>query len=234
MAGLYAELDRINALADAEPGFVWGLQGDGNDATDLRPAPDPLFLINMSVWRDADALFAFVYKTAHVGVMARRRDWLERFSGAYQALWWVRSTTSRRSTKRWPNCGSSTATARSRKHLLLRFVSRRQACPETRSICNPINGALAAPEITLSDSRTNHLEPIVCAIVNVDEAKTYFSKLLERSSPSSPAIRRSPISVVASWGEADLRRIYAVRRQLLPARYPNDYRPRCCPSLFLY
>ena len=39
VAGFYAELDRINALADAAPGFVWRLQGDGNDATDLRPGP---------------------------------------------------------------------------------------------------------------------------------------------------------------------------------------------------
>ncbi len=89
VAGFYAELDRINALADATPGFVWRLQGDGNDATDLRPTPDPLFLINMSTWRDADALFGFVYRTAHVGVMAGRREWFARMDSAYQALWWV-------------------------------------------------------------------------------------------------------------------------------------------------
>jgi len=89
VAGFYAELDRINALADASPGFVWRLQGDGNDATDLRPTPDPLFLINMSTWTDADALFAYVYRTAHTGVMAGRREWFARMDSAYQALWWV-------------------------------------------------------------------------------------------------------------------------------------------------
>ncbi len=89
VAGFYAELDRINAIADASPGFVWRLQGDGNDATDLRPTPDASFLINMSVWADADALFAYVYRTAHVGVMAGRREWFERMDGAYQALWWI-------------------------------------------------------------------------------------------------------------------------------------------------
>jgi len=93
VAGFYAELDRINALADTTPGFVWRLVGDGNDATDLRPTPDPLFLINMSVWTDAESLFAFVYKTAHVGVMAGRRAWFERMEGAYQALWWVEAGT---------------------------------------------------------------------------------------------------------------------------------------------
>ena len=93
VAGFYAELDRINAIADASPGFVWRLQGDGNDATDLRPTPDPLFLINMSLWTDADALFAYVYRTAHVGVMAGRREWFDRMDGAHQALWWVSAGT---------------------------------------------------------------------------------------------------------------------------------------------
>ena len=89
VAGFYAELDRINAIADATPGFVWRLQGGGNDATDLRPTPDPYFLINMSTWANADALFAFVYRTAHTGVMAGRRAWFVPTDGAYQALWWV-------------------------------------------------------------------------------------------------------------------------------------------------
>ncbi len=89
VTGFYAELDVINALADTAPGFVWRLQGDGNDATDLRPTPDPLFLINMSVWADAEALFDFVYRTTHTSVMSRRKAWFERLESAYQALWWV-------------------------------------------------------------------------------------------------------------------------------------------------
>jgi hypothetical protein len=82
-------LDRVNALAEASPGFVWRLTGEGNNATDLRPTPDPLLAVNMSVWSDADALFAFVYRSAHTPVMARRRDYFERFDGAFQALWWI-------------------------------------------------------------------------------------------------------------------------------------------------
>ena len=82
-------LDAVNAIADASPGFVWRLVGEGNNATDLRPTPDPLLAINMSVWTDADALFAFVYRSAHTPVMARRRDYFERFDGAYQAMWWI-------------------------------------------------------------------------------------------------------------------------------------------------
>ena len=86
-------LDRVNALADASPGFVWRLQGEGNNATDLHPTPDPLLIPNMSVWRDADALFDFVYRSAHTPEMARRREYFERFDGAYQALWWIPAGT---------------------------------------------------------------------------------------------------------------------------------------------
>lgn len=82
-------LDRINALADAHPGFVWRLQSDSGNATDIQPTDDPRFIVNLSVWQDADSLFDFVYRSAHTQVMARRRQYFERFAGAYQALWWV-------------------------------------------------------------------------------------------------------------------------------------------------
>jgi hypothetical protein len=88
-ADFFSALDRINALADAERGFVWRLQDESGNATGIRPTSDPLFAVNMSVWVDADALFAFVYRSAHTGVMARRRDFFEKFEGVYQALWWV-------------------------------------------------------------------------------------------------------------------------------------------------
>lgn len=82
-------LDRINALAEASPGFVWRLTGEGDNATDIQATPDPLLIPNMSVWEDAESLFAFVYRSAHTPVMARRREYFERFDGVYQALWWI-------------------------------------------------------------------------------------------------------------------------------------------------
>ena len=82
-------LDRINALADASPGFVWRLQDDSGNAMGISYSPDPLLAVNMSVWQDADALFDFVYRSSHTPVMARRRDYFQKFDGAYQALWWL-------------------------------------------------------------------------------------------------------------------------------------------------
>lgn len=84
-------LDRINALAEASPGFVWRLKSEAGDATDLQPTIDPLLIVNMSVWTDADALFDFVYRSAHTPEMARRREYFARAEGAYQVLWWVPS-----------------------------------------------------------------------------------------------------------------------------------------------
>jgi Domain of unknown function (DUF3291) len=88
-ADFFTALDRINALADASPGFVWRLQDESGNATGIRTTPDPLFAVNMSVWKNADALFEFVYRSAHMPVMARRREFFEPFEGPYQALWWM-------------------------------------------------------------------------------------------------------------------------------------------------
>ena len=82
-------LDRVNALADASPGFIWRLVGEGNNAADIQATADPLLLVNMSVWQDAESLFAFVCRSAHTEVMIRRREFFERFDGSYQALWWA-------------------------------------------------------------------------------------------------------------------------------------------------
>lgn len=87
-------LDHVNALAEASPGFVWRLTGDGNNATDIKPFPDdPNMAINMSVWESVDALAAFVYRNMdHRGVMRRRREWFEERQ-VYMALWWIPAGT---------------------------------------------------------------------------------------------------------------------------------------------
>ena len=82
-------LDRVNELAESSPGFVWRLKGEGNNATDIQATADPLLIPNMSVWEDAESLYQFVYRSAHTEVMIRRREFFERFEGAFQALWWV-------------------------------------------------------------------------------------------------------------------------------------------------
>jgi hypothetical protein len=81
-------LDAVNAIAEASPGFVWRLTGEGNNATDIAPYEDPLIAINMSVWTDIQSLGAFVYRGDHVKIMRRRREWFEHMD-VFQVLWWV-------------------------------------------------------------------------------------------------------------------------------------------------
>ena len=87
MAGFMNNLDRINALAEQTPGFVWRLTGDGNNATDIKPSDDPRFIVNMSVWESVEALFDYVYKSDHRSIMVKRREWFAKPEGPYQVLW---------------------------------------------------------------------------------------------------------------------------------------------------
>jgi hypothetical protein len=93
LAGFVAMLEPINALADAAPGFVWRLQTEDGDATAIRAFDDERMLVNMSVWESVEALGAFVYRTRHLDVLKRRRDWFEKITSTYLALWWVPAGT---------------------------------------------------------------------------------------------------------------------------------------------
>jgi hypothetical protein len=95
LADFVAGLDPVNAVADGAPGFVWRLQTEDGNATAIRAfeedaeGADGGILINMSVWESVEALAAFVYGDAHLAVLRRRREWFERLTDAYAALWWV-------------------------------------------------------------------------------------------------------------------------------------------------
>jgi len=82
-------LDRINAIADSSPGFIWRLQSDDGNATDVEHAFGSNMLVNMSVWDSVEALHAYVYRTAHAEFMSRRKEWFQRMTDAYTVLWWV-------------------------------------------------------------------------------------------------------------------------------------------------
>lgn len=89
MAGFVAQLDRINALAEQSPGFVWRMK-DGEPAAQYMAAYDgPTVIVNLSVWQDVDALAAYSYHSAHAEVLRRRRQWFERMNGPHLALWWI-------------------------------------------------------------------------------------------------------------------------------------------------
>jgi hypothetical protein len=89
LADFVAALDPINALADTAPGFVWRLQTEDGNATAVRVLDDDQLIVNMSVWKSIEALGAFVFRSAHTGVMRRRREWFVPMLESTTALWWV-------------------------------------------------------------------------------------------------------------------------------------------------
>ncbi len=93
LADFVAQLDAVNALAEASPGFVWRLKSDSGNATDIRAYDDPLMIVNMSVWESIEALFDFAYRTSHTKVMNRRKEWFESLPGPHLVLWWIPAGT---------------------------------------------------------------------------------------------------------------------------------------------
>lgn len=91
LADFVAHLPQINAVADQAPGFVWRMtDADGADSTGLRlDGQDDMWIINCSVWESVEALHAYTYRTDHLRVMSRRREWFRPLGAAHQALWWV-------------------------------------------------------------------------------------------------------------------------------------------------
>jgi len=82
-------LDRVNAIAEEQKGFVWRFTGKGNNALDISAFDDPYIASNMSVWENLESLGAFVYRNkAHREIMRRRHEWFEKLD-FYLVLWWV-------------------------------------------------------------------------------------------------------------------------------------------------
>jgi hypothetical protein len=90
MVGFMDNLDRVNAIAERSPGFVWRLKDESNNATSLRPFDDPNMLVNMSVWESVEALERFVWATVHKRFYNRKGGWFEKPSGPHFVMWPVR------------------------------------------------------------------------------------------------------------------------------------------------
>jgi hypothetical protein len=84
-----AQLDEINALAEACEGFVWRLQGEDGNATAYQVFDNKMIIMNMSVWESVESLRNYVYKTVHADVMKQGGKWFNKLARPQMALWWV-------------------------------------------------------------------------------------------------------------------------------------------------
>ena len=90
MSDFYANLARVNALAERMPGFVWRLKDDsGDSAMALHWPGDPAMNVNMSVWESAEALGKFVFQTVHRNIYARRHEFFEMPDKPTVVMWWI-------------------------------------------------------------------------------------------------------------------------------------------------
>jgi hypothetical protein len=81
-------LDRINALAESSPGFVWRLHDDSGNATGIKPFGDDLEIVNLTVWESIEALADFTYRSGHMELLRRRREFFEPPNQPILCLWW--------------------------------------------------------------------------------------------------------------------------------------------------
>jgi hypothetical protein len=81
-------VDRLNKLADALPGFVWRLKDESGHAMNMTVYGDPAILPNLTVWESAEALERFVFKTLHGRFFQRRETWFEQPEPTL-VMWWV-------------------------------------------------------------------------------------------------------------------------------------------------
>ena len=90
-AGFADGLAPVNTLGEAAPGFVWRLQTEDGDATSISAFPNPLTIVNLTVWESGAALREFVYRGMHRDFFRRRAEWFE--AGSLTAMWWVPAGT---------------------------------------------------------------------------------------------------------------------------------------------
>ncbi len=87
IAEFMGNLDRMNALAERSPGFVWRLQSDGGNATDIAVPGDPDMISNLSVWTDAASLGHYVFNTLHARFYEKGPKWFEPMDRPHFVMW---------------------------------------------------------------------------------------------------------------------------------------------------
>jgi hypothetical protein len=90
MAEFRKQIAHFNSLADESAGFIWRLKTERGDTGDIDAFDNPRIFITMSVWESFEHLFEFTYRSEHVDIFRRRRNWIERGTSRL-ALWWVLS-----------------------------------------------------------------------------------------------------------------------------------------------
>ena len=87
-AGFVDNLDRVYALAESTPGFVWRHITVNNDIEAKQVFGEPNLVFNMSLWESLEALREFAYRSDHAAILRQRASWFEPMDRPVFALWW--------------------------------------------------------------------------------------------------------------------------------------------------
>lgn len=89
IADFVQNLEQINQQAEQSKGFVWRLKDESGNATAIKEFPDPLMILNLSVWESVEDLKNFVYRSEHLNFYLRRSEWFEPHQAPHMVLWWI-------------------------------------------------------------------------------------------------------------------------------------------------
>jgi hypothetical protein len=93
VADFVAGLDKVNALAERSPGFVWRLADDDMNNEQVTEGGafggNPRMASTLSVWADAGSLRHFVWNTVHKQFYDKRAQWYDSIGNSNLVMWWI-------------------------------------------------------------------------------------------------------------------------------------------------
>ena len=84
-------IDKVNLEAEASQGFVWRLQDDSGNATNIKIYDNASMLVNLSVWESVEDLKNYIYNGDHLKVFTRRKEWFVPMKTAHMVMWYVKA-----------------------------------------------------------------------------------------------------------------------------------------------
>lgn len=93
VAGFENAVDRVHALAERTPGFVWRHVDDERAAAIDEGWPlfteTPRLIASFSVWESPEAFMHYVYRTVHGAFLKRSEEWFVPRSRPQHVLWYI-------------------------------------------------------------------------------------------------------------------------------------------------
>lgn len=88
MSEFMTTVPKMNELAEKQTGYIWRHLNEAEMKQALFP-DDPRLTMTLSLWRDFDALYHFVWNTIHKRFRLRKGEWFESYGAPYLVVWEV-------------------------------------------------------------------------------------------------------------------------------------------------